>query len=111
MPGHAGQRDLVGFLVVGGAGRGPHLAFVFPSGIGAGAKRVFAFDGMRQREKALRHHEGFVDLLLRNAVIDELEESDLGRGFPQLLGNLGLAGLESAHVDARHLARAGPAGR
>jgi hypothetical protein len=29
---------------------------------------------VRQREEALRHGEGFLDLFLRNPVIDELEK-------------------------------------
>lgn len=62
---------------------------------------------VRQREKALRHRERFVGLLLRNAVIDELEEADLGRRLPKLICDLGFARFETPHIDARHVARFG----
>ena len=107
--GHARQGDLVGLLVVGGAGRRPHLRLVFPAGVGALAERVLLFGLLRQVEEALGHGEGFVDLRLRDAVIDELEEADLGRRVPELIGDLGLARLEIAHVDARHVAHLGGA--
>jgi hypothetical protein len=64
-------------------------------------------DIVRQREEALGHDEGFVDLLLRNAVIDQLEEADSGRCLPELVGDRGLARLEVAEIDARNVARLG----
>jgi hypothetical protein len=63
------------------------------------------FDLVWKGEEALGHGEGFVDLLLRNAMIDELEETDVGRSLPELVGDLGLARLEVAQVDARNVAR------
>jgi hypothetical protein len=51
---------------------------------------------VRQREEALRHRERLVDLLLRNAVIDQLEEADLGGRLPKLIRDLGLAYFETA---------------
>ena len=104
-PRHARQRDLIGFLLVGRAGGRPHLALIFPAGIGAFAERILRFDRVWKGEEALGHGEGFVDLLLRNAMIDELEETDVGRSLPELVGDLGLAGLEVAQVDARNVAR------
>src|SRR5690606_31688778 len=45
-----------------------------------------------------------VDLGLRNAVIDELEEADPRRGIPELVRDLRLARLEIAEVDLRNFA-------
>jgi hypothetical protein len=60
-------------------------------------------------EEALGHGEGFVDLLLRDAVIDKLEEADVRRSAPELIGDFGLPRLEVAQVDARNVARLGRA--
>ena len=93
--------------MIGSTGRWTHLAFVFPAGIGAlkqGVTRLFL---VRQREEALRHGEGFVDLFLRNPVIDELEKPDLRRCPPKLIRDLGLARVEADQVDARHIASFG----
>jgi hypothetical protein len=48
-------------------------------------------------------------LLLRNTVIDKLEEAYFGRCGPELLGDVGFARLEGAHVDARDVAGFGRA--
>ena len=80
------------------------MAFVFPAGIGALQQRHLAFGVVRQVEELRGHVEGFVDLRLRNVVIDELEETDFGRGLPELVGDLGLAGFEIAQIDAWHVA-------
>src|SRR5262249_19398915 len=84
-----------------------HLALIFPARISAFAERILRFDLVRKRKEALRHREGFVDLLLRNAVIDDLEEADVGRCPPELVGDFGLARFEVAYVNARHVARLG----
>ena len=62
------------------------------------------FGRVREREEALGHGERFVDLFLRNAVIDELKEADFGRRVPKLFGDLGFALIKAAHVDTRHIA-------
>jgi hypothetical protein len=98
---HARQGDLIGFLLIGRAGGRPHLALIFPAGIGAFAERILRLDLVRKREEALRHREGLVDLLLRNAVIDDLEEADVG--------DFGLARFEVAQVYARDVADLGRA--
>jgi hypothetical protein len=59
---------------------------------------------VRQRKEAFRHGERFVDLLLRNTVVDKLEETDLGRCRPELLGDFGLPLIEVAYVDAWDIA-------
>jgi hypothetical protein len=106
---HARQGDLIGFLLIGRAGGRPHLALIFPAGIGAFAERILRLDLVRKREEALRHREGLVDLLLRNAVIDDLEEADVGRCLPELVGDFGLARFEVAQVYARDVADLGRA--
>jgi hypothetical protein len=62
-----------------------------------------------KREEAFGRGEGFVDLLLRDAVIDELEEADVRRSAPELVGDFGLARREVAQVDGRNVARLGSA--
>jgi hypothetical protein len=95
--------------LVGRAGRGPHLALIFPAGIGAFAERILRLGFVWKGEEALGHGEGFVDLLLRDAVIDKLEEADVRRSAPELIGDFGLPRLEVAQVDARNVARLGRA--
>jgi hypothetical protein len=65
---------------------------------------------VRQGKEALGHGESFVDLLLRDTVIDDLEEADFGRRLPKLIGDRGLARLEVAQIDARNVTRLGGAG-
>ena len=106
---HVRQRDLVGLLLVGRAGGRPHLALVFPARIGPLAERILRLDPVRQRKEALGHRESFVDLLLRDAVIDHLEETDFGRRLPKLVGDRRLARIEVAQIDARNVAGLGRA--
>jgi hypothetical protein len=107
---HARAGDLVALLLVRRAGGRPHLGAVFPAGVGALGHRVPGFHVLRQSEEAGRvgehlAHAGHVD-----AVVHQLEEAHLHRGRPELLGDLGAAGLEVAHIDAAHLARLQAAG-
>jgi hypothetical protein len=73
------------------------------------AERATRLGLVGKREEALSHRKRFVDLLLRNTVIDKLEEAYFDRCGPELFGDLGFARLEGAHADTRDVAGFGRA--
>ena len=106
---HVGPGDLVAFLVVGRPGRGADLRLELPARVGALGHGILRLDLARQLEELPCGVEGGVDVLLRDAVVEDLEEADLGRGFPQRIRDPGLAVGEIRHVDGRNLAGDGGA--
>jgi hypothetical protein len=106
-PIHVRAGDLVGLFLIGGARRGPDLGAGFPAGVELLVERDLGLFRVGQGEERLGHGEGLADLLAGDAVIDDLEEADLGRGLPQLPGDLALAPVKVAEIDDRYGALAG----
>lgn len=79
--------ELVGFFLVGCAGGGPDLGFVFPAGVFGGPGDE-GFGGVGEGEKGLGAVEHGFDLGGGDAVVDEDEEAVGFSGQDQLLGYL-----------------------
>ena len=105
--GHVRPGELEGLLLVGGAHRRAHLRLELVAGVEGLLQRVLRLDLRGQGEERLRGGEGGIHLGGGDAVVDHLEEADVGGGGPQLGGDLRPAGPEVGQGDLPDLAVGG----
>ncbi|MNY11119.1 hypothetical protein D3C86_1441300 [compost metagenome] len=99
--------NLVGLLLVRRAGGRPHLRAGLPARVEGLLERILALHGLRQREEAFGHGEGFAHGGEVDPMVRYLEEADVHGGMPEFVGDLGFAAGVVGEVDAADLARAG----
>ena len=101
---HVRQGDLEGFLLISRARGRAYLRHELPTGVKAFLQGEPCFLLVAQAEEGFGQLKGALHQFDVQAMVDQLEETDFGRGAPQLLGNLGAAVLEIAEIDQRNAA-------